>query len=92
MKGMPWSPADDERLRKLADEGRNSVTIAERLKRTPGAVLNRAHALNITIIKRALKAKARRTLGCRSAAGQAEAESEEMRPSAWTEETDEGLR
>jgi hypothetical protein len=66
MKGAPWSPADDERLRKLVEEGRNSVTIAERLKRTTNAVLTRAHKLKITIIKR-VKAKAKSRAGSGSA-------------------------
>jgi hypothetical protein len=29
---QPWTPSDDERHRKLAGEGRNATTIAERLK------------------------------------------------------------
>ena len=31
---QPWTPAEDERLRKFAAEGRTLVTIAERLKRS----------------------------------------------------------
>jgi hypothetical protein len=54
MKGrivQPWTPEDDQRLRKLAAEGRTSVTIAERLKRTPASVRGRANALNVVLMK-----------------------------------------
>jgi hypothetical protein len=47
----PWTPEDDERLRKLANEGRTTRTIAECLKRTPDATRTRAKALNIVIVK-----------------------------------------
>jgi hypothetical protein len=48
-RGQPWTPADDERLRKLAGEGRNAQTIAERLKRTVGAVRGRAKHLGVML-------------------------------------------
>jgi hypothetical protein len=48
---QPWTPEDDERLRKLANEGRTTRTIAECLKRTPAAARTRAKALNIVIVK-----------------------------------------
>jgi hypothetical protein len=54
MKGrviQPWSPEDDERLRKLAAEGRTSVTIAERMKRTPASVRSRARILEIVLMR-----------------------------------------
>lgn len=54
MKGrviQPWSPEDDERLRKLAAEGRTSVTIAERMKRTPASVRSRARIFEIVLMK-----------------------------------------
>jgi hypothetical protein len=54
MKGrviQPWSPEDDERLRKLAAEGRTSVMIAERMKRTPASVRSRARILEIVLMK-----------------------------------------
>jgi hypothetical protein len=35
-----WSPEEDERLRRLAEEERSVVTIGERLKRSKGAVYN----------------------------------------------------
>jgi hypothetical protein len=48
---QPWTPADDERLRKLAAEGRNATTIAERLKRSPASVRGRAKNLGIMLVK-----------------------------------------
>ena len=45
----PWTPSDDERLRKLAAEGRSSVTIAERKKRTPPSIWARARVLKIVL-------------------------------------------
>jgi hypothetical protein len=47
----PWTPEDDERLRKLATEGRSVATIAERLKRPPGSIRNRAARLKIVLAK-----------------------------------------
>jgi len=51
MTRQPWTPADDERLRKLAAEGRSVATIAERLKRSESAVRRRAKDLGITLVK-----------------------------------------
>jgi hypothetical protein len=54
MKGRrlePWTHADDERLRKLAAEGRTPVTIAERLKRSPASVRSRAMILKVVLVK-----------------------------------------
>ena len=48
---QPWTPADDERLRKLAGEGRTALTIAERLKRYLVSVLSRAVKLKIVLEK-----------------------------------------
>ncbi|MBR1157375.1 SANT/Myb-like DNA-binding domain-containing protein [Bradyrhizobium sp. JYMT SZCCT0428] len=48
---QPWTPEDDNRLRKLAAEGRTSVTIAERMKRTPASVRSRAKAINVVFLK-----------------------------------------
>jgi hypothetical protein len=41
MIDQPWTPADDERLRKLAGEGRTTQTIAESLKRSSAAAVRR---------------------------------------------------
>jgi len=54
MKGritQPWTPSDDERLRKLAAEGRSSLTISERMKRSQQSVRNRARRLEIVLAK-----------------------------------------
>jgi|SRR6188472_1225052 hypothetical protein len=48
---QPWTPEDNDRLRRLAAEGRTSVTIAERMKRTPASVRGRANAINVVFIK-----------------------------------------
>jgi hypothetical protein len=47
----PWTPEDDERLRKLASEGRTVATIAERLKRPQGSIRGRAARLQIVVAK-----------------------------------------
>ena len=47
----PWTPEDDERLRKLAGEGRTALTIAERLKRSTTAVRGRAKRLGVELVK-----------------------------------------
>jgi hypothetical protein len=41
---QPWTPEEDERLRKLAAEGRTAVTISERLKRAPKSIRHRARS------------------------------------------------
>jgi DNA-binding NarL/FixJ family response regulator len=46
---QPWFPSDDERLRKLAAEGRTTTTIAERMKRSPDSVRNRAKKLKVVL-------------------------------------------
>jgi hypothetical protein len=46
-----WSPEEDERLRRLAEEGRSVVTIGERLKRSKGAVYKRAQILNVAFTR-----------------------------------------
>jgi hypothetical protein len=57
-----WTPEEDERLRKLALEGRTAATIAERLKRPIPSVRGRAIALKIVIAKdrRGRKVKGKR--------------------------------
>jgi hypothetical protein len=49
-----WTPDEDSRLRRLAEEGRNSAVIAERLKRSRSSVLGRAKTLGIEV-KRAVR-------------------------------------
>ena len=54
MKGriaQPWTPSEDEQLRKLAAEGRSSVTIAERMQRSPNSIRRRAQRLKIVLAK-----------------------------------------
>jgi hypothetical protein len=55
-----WTPEEDVRLRRLAEEGRAAAVIAERLKRSPAAVYARATRLDITLkwARAGLKAKA----------------------------------
>jgi hypothetical protein len=48
---QPWTPEDDDRLRKLAAEGRTAWTISERMKRSPQSIRNRARALKIVLAK-----------------------------------------
>jgi hypothetical protein len=52
-----WTPDEDVRLRRLADEGRTSVVIAERLKRSRSSVLARAKSLGIEVKRAVRKAK-----------------------------------
>jgi len=54
-KGL-WTPAEDARLRRLAEEGRTSLVIAERLKRTPAAIYLRAKKLGVTVKRPVRKA------------------------------------
>ena len=54
MKGriaQPWTPSEDEQLRKLAAEGRSSLTISEQMKRSRGSVRGRARLLQIVLAK-----------------------------------------
>jgi hypothetical protein len=48
---QPWTPEDEEHLRKLAAEGRTAFTISERMKRSPASVRNRANTLKIVLAK-----------------------------------------
>jgi hypothetical protein len=48
---IKWTPEEDERLRKLALEGRSSVKIAEVLKREKVAVRRRAAKLKVAIAR-----------------------------------------
>ena len=44
-----WTPEEDNRLRRLAEEGRSAAVIAERLKRKVTAVWSRAEKLGIPL-------------------------------------------
>jgi hypothetical protein len=52
-----WTPEDDQRLRALAADGRSAAVIAERLKRSQGAVHKRAQKLGVTFKRVALRLK-----------------------------------
>jgi DNA-directed RNA polymerase alpha subunit len=52
---QPWTPSEDQNLRKLAAEGRSWRTIAERLRRTRSSVRSHAkiiRAVKVTDVKR----------------------------------------
>ena len=51
MSGRPWSPEEDDRLRKLALAGLSLAAIAEQLKRGKSAVRVRAEKLKIAIAR-----------------------------------------
>jgi hypothetical protein len=51
MKSIPWSPDDDERLRKLAFSGASMAEIARQMQRTKSAVRTRALKLKIAIAR-----------------------------------------
>jgi hypothetical protein len=48
---------EDARLRRLAKDGRGAAVIAERLKRSQGAVYNRARKLGVTLKRAAAEGK-----------------------------------
>ena len=48
---LPWTPEDDDRLRKFAAEGRTAWTISERMKRFPQSIRSRAKKLKISLRK-----------------------------------------
>jgi hypothetical protein len=50
-RASTWTADDDERLRKLSEEGLNARSISERLKRTPDAIRMRSKLLHIPIVK-----------------------------------------
>jgi len=51
MSGRPWSPEEDDRLRKLALAGLSLAAISEQLKRGKSAVRVRAEKLKIAIAR-----------------------------------------
>jgi hypothetical protein len=44
-----WTPDEDARLRRLAEEGRSAAVIAERLKRAKKAIQSRCAKLDISL-------------------------------------------
>jgi hypothetical protein len=60
---IKWTPEEDERLRKLALEGRSSVKIAEVLKREKVAVRRRAAKLKVAVAKAWKVSKRKKRLG-----------------------------
>jgi hypothetical protein len=44
----PWTPEEEHRLRALAEAGRTAAVIAERLKRSEGAIRYRAAMLGVS--------------------------------------------
>ena len=51
MTFIPWSPDEDERLRKLALSGASMAEIAQQMKRTKSSVRTRALKLKIAIAR-----------------------------------------
>jgi hypothetical protein len=52
-----WTPEEDARLRRLAEDGRGAAVIAERLKRSQGAIYNRARKLGVALKRAAAEGK-----------------------------------
>jgi hypothetical protein len=52
-----WTPEEDAWLGRLAKDGRGAPVIAERLKRSQGAVYNRARKLGVTLKRAAAEGK-----------------------------------
>jgi hypothetical protein len=51
MTFVPWSPAEDEQLRRLALSGASMAEIAAQMKRSKSSVRNRALNLKIAIAR-----------------------------------------
>jgi hypothetical protein len=51
MTFIPWSPDEDERLRKLALSGASMAEIAQQMQRTKSSVRTRALKLKIAIAR-----------------------------------------
>jgi DNA-binding NarL/FixJ family response regulator len=47
----PWTPEEDELLRKLAASGESAASIAKRLNRNIPSIRNRVSRLNIALAK-----------------------------------------
>jgi hypothetical protein len=52
-----WTPEEDGRLRRLAEDQRSAAVIAERLKRSRGSVYMRLRKLGITLRRTGRKVK-----------------------------------
>jgi hypothetical protein len=48
-----WTPEEDDRLHRLAKEGRSAAVIAERMKRSVESIKSRAHGLGISLKRNA---------------------------------------
>ena len=57
VRSPPWTPEEDERLRKLALTGTSVAAMAKQMKRSTAAVRNRAYRLKVVVAKSRLKAK-----------------------------------
>jgi DNA-directed RNA polymerase specialized sigma24 family protein len=51
MTFIPWSPDEDERLRKLALSGASMAEIAQQMQRTKSSIRTRASKLKIAIAR-----------------------------------------
>jgi hypothetical protein len=51
MSGVPWSTADDERLRALARSGLSVGEIAKQMRRNASSVRTRATAIKIAVAR-----------------------------------------
>jgi hypothetical protein len=52
-----WTPEEGRRLRRLAEDGRSAAVIAERLKRSRGAIYNCARKLGVELKRLRRKAE-----------------------------------
>jgi hypothetical protein len=53
----PWTPEENGRLRRLAEDGRSAAVIAERMKRSYMSVYMRVRKLGIRLRRTGRKAK-----------------------------------
>ena len=51
MSRLPWSPAEDERLRKLALSGLSLQEIAAHMERNPASIRSRTRTLNVAVAR-----------------------------------------
>ena len=50
-RDTPWTPEEDDLLRKLARSGESVANIAKHIDRSLGSIRNRAVRLNIALVK-----------------------------------------